>query len=227
MLRVTQLVGFGGNSRSMTRTLTTSLLDSTNTTLFTFASAGIGTETSDRFIAACVEMTFGVAGATVSSVNIGGVTAVLGVTAGVAGGTKDIWYTPKLADGGPSGTTATIVVTGTGPPAPLNCGVEVYALTGSGSVTPTATASDTSAPLSVSINVSGGGVVLAGGRGAGTPGAASWTGLTQDVDGSLDAGVVKSTSASNEFPTGTSALTVSLSFAAGTPTSLAVAAWGP
>jgi hypothetical protein len=228
MLRVSNLSGFGGRNRGpVTRELTASAVDNTDQKIFTFAGKSFGTETPDRVMAVSVELTGGLTTTTLTSVTIGGVAATKLVAASASGGFQEIWGTPKTQDAGPTGTSGNIVVTSASTANSLNCAIEVYAIKGAASATPDHTAPDTSSPLSVTIDVPANGVAIAGARGVSTPGNASWTGLTEDVDAAVDGGVSASTSASAEFTTAQTGLTVSVSFAAGTATGLAVASWGP
>jgi len=220
--------GFLGSAPlKVVHSLTANAVDNANQNTYTFTSQAIGTQSNDRFIAVCVELTGGITTATLDSVTVGGVSATRRVAGSASGGFKEIWTTPTVANSGPTGTTANIVVSATSSPVCLNCAIEVYAITGASSVVPTATASDTAAPLSQSINVPANGLCIGGARGVGTPGNATWTGLTKDADNAVDAGVSHSTSASAEFTTAQVGLTVACSFAAGTATGMAVAAWGP
>jgi hypothetical protein len=204
-----------------TRELTAQSTDSTDLTTYTFASQGLGTETSDRFIVVAINGTPTATPRSVSSVTVGGVSASVVVTANSSGLTE-MWQTAKVSNGGPTGTSGTVVVTFSG--SMFNAQIAVYAVKGAGSNTPTATATDTSAPLSQSLSVPAGGVAIAGARAAVTPGDTTWGGLTEDTDQLGDGGISRGSSASAEF-TSAATPTIAASWGAGTATGLAAAAW--
>ncbi len=207
----------------VTRELTAQSTDSTDQTTYTFASQSLGTETADRFIVAAINGTGSAQGRTVSSVTIGGVTAGVVVTADNLGGVTEIWQTTRVVDGGPTGTSGTVVVTFSG--SMFNAQIAIYAVKGANSNTPTATATDTSAPLSQSLSAPAGGVAIAAARAAATPGDTTWSGLTEDTDQLGDGGISRGSSASAEL-TSAATPTISASWGAGTATGLAAAAWG-
>jgi hypothetical protein len=128
-------------------------------------------------------------------------------------------------NGGPTGTAGDVVVNTTG--FNFNCSVAVYAVKGAANVTPTDVQNDETSPLSLTLNVPANGVAIAVARGASTPGDTTWTGLTEDTDQLLDVGIVRGTSASNEFSGAQTGLTITASWGAGTAVALCAAAWGP
>jgi plastocyanin domain-containing protein len=163
-------------------------------------------------------------GRSVSSCTVGGVSASAVVTANASSGVTEIWVTPMVAAGGPTGTSATVAVNFSG--AMLNAAIEVYAIKGASSTTASATASDTTSPLSQSLSIPNNGAAVAVARAAGTPGNTTWSGLTEDSDQAVEGGIAVATSASLEV-TGVATPTVAASWGAGTATGLVAAAWAP
>lgn len=158
------------------------------------------------------------------TVTIGGVTATQEVVAdlGASGSNSGIF----TASGVPSGTqTVSIGVSG-GSGVSTRFAAELYKIEGHASLTPDSTATDTShttgspaATLNVPAGAAALGVAMELG---GTATAASWSGLTEDVDDSASSTIY--TSASDSFPGGDASLSTSVSFTGGT-TLLAVGAW--
>lgn len=225
MLRVNQLIGFGAGGNKVTRELTASAVSSADQTNYTFSSQSLGAETADRFMVVAATITGNAVGRTIDSVTVGGVSATQAIQTIAGGGAAEIWYTPKVADSGPTGSTGDVVVNTSG--SCLNCSVAVYAVKSASSVTPTAAQNDTSSPLSLSINVPANGVGIAVARAAGTPGDTTWAGFIEDTDQALDGGIGVGTTASAEFSAEQVGLTVSASWGAGTANTLSAAAWGP
>ena len=121
-------------------TFTDSSVNSGSATAYTFSSQAIGTASSDRVVA--VGVTAGNSAAGVSTLTVGGVSAVKAID--VTNNTEaELWYASV-----PSGTTADIVVTfssGKG-----RCGIGVWALTGVTGVGATNTSTSSTATLTVS-----------------------------------------------------------------------------
>ena len=205
----------------VTRELTAQSTDSTDQTTYTFASQNLGTETSDRFIVVAINATPAATPRSISSVTVGGVGASVVVGAG-ASVLTEIWKTPKVSDGGPTGTSGTVVVTFSG--AMFNAQVAIYAVKGANSSTAVTVVADAAPPLSQALFVPAGGVAIAAARAAGTPGDTTWSGLSEDTDQLGDGGISRGSSASAEFASDATP-TIAASWGAGTATGLVAAAW--
>lgn len=148
----------------------------TNLTTYTFSSASLGAEATDRVIIVAFGGTAG-SSKTISSVTIGGVAATLAVNANISWAiTSGIYYAAV-----PSGTTGDIVITFSG--SMNQCVCNVFRMTGQSSNTPAATGSDTTGTTTSdpNCNVVTGDKVVAfsiGGDGS----ACAWTGATEVDD---------------------------------------------
>lgn len=198
MLRNTSLIGFGMNKRVISKSLTDSAVDSTDTTAYTFAGKSIGAADSNRRIIIAVAGSSVTAGRTISSVTVGGLTATGDVTATSTGFGTNISALYRVVV--PTGTTADVVVTFSG--SMRHCGISVYRLINAGAVFNTATdiTIGGSNDLSASINIPGGGCAIGSviGNGSAAVRTWTWTNLTEDVDATIE-GATSYTTASDVF----------------------------
>lgn len=196
---------------------TTSTAD---TNSYTFSSQNLGTASSDRYIIVGAVARKAGASATISSITIGGVSATI-----VKQQTNTITNTnvSGLAIAAvPTGTTGNIVVTFSA--TMLRCAISAYAVTELDSATPYDDASSTSADPSVSLDIPTDGFAIGMGLTAAAS-TATWTGLTEDVDGTLES-FVTYTSASDEFPSGATGRTITIDFGSTNESSACFVSWG-
>jgi hypothetical protein len=162
-------------------------------TTYTFTAANIGTATSDRVVVVGVMLNSSVS-RTVSSVTLGGnaMTSIVG--------TNSASNTALFRISVASGTTADIVVTGSG--GANGCYVVVYSLTGWGTVTTydsSSAASTSAATISATINTASGGAVI-GIQNRFNTGSVTTSGFTtQNVNTTFDG--TQRIYAGNTFPT--------------------------
>ena len=205
----------------VTRTLTAQASNGADQTNYSFASQSLGTETASRFIVVAIVGGGAAAGRSVSSCSVGGVAANALVNAN-ATNVAEMWVTPRVVDGGPTGTSGTVAVNFSG--SMFNAIIAVYAIDGASSTTPSSTVSDTSAPLSSTLTIPAGGVGIAVAHASVTPGNTTWGGLTEDSDQGIEPRV--GSTASLESISGASP-TVTVSWSAGVAEGFAAASWGP
>jgi len=167
--------------------------NTTGATTYTFTAANIGTATSDRVIVVGVMLNSST-NRTVSSVTLGGnaMTSIVG--------TNSASNTALFRISVASGTTADIVVTGSG--ASNGCYVVVYSLTGWGTVTTydsNSAASTNAATISTTIDTASGGAVI-GIQNRFNTGSVTTAGFTtQNVNTTFDG--TQRIYAGNTFPT--------------------------
>lgn len=225
---IQQLLLSYGNKVNVTNTANTS--SGTDLTTYTFTTQSIGAADPNRVVVCCVFGGVGSAGRTISSVTIGGVTATAGVTA-ISGTSGGSWASSIYYARVPTGTTATVEIVWSGSMG--RCGISLYRLITRGSIAPSATASDvtySSGVLSNTINCPPNGAIIACGYGSilSTTNI-TWSGVTEDVEGVLEASTERYGSASGNFDTNQSGLTVSATWNGSSQTdgSLTIAAWSP
>lgn len=165
-----------------------STADVTNST-YTFASAAIGTASSDRYVAIGIYGRGSTSGT--ASVTVAGQSCSILVN-GNAGGANEcqIWITDAPVT---SGTTASVVVTTNG--SWSNCGISTYALTGLQSIVPTATVTTTTNNSARSLAIDAGGVAICVGYSAATS-TFTTTGMTEDADVTVESTVASGTAGS-------------------------------
>jgi hypothetical protein len=166
--------------------------NTTGATTYTFTAANIGTATSDRVIVVGVMLNSST-NRTVSSVTLGGnaMTSIVG--------TNSASNTALFRISVASGTTADIVVTGSG--ASNGCYVVIYSLTGWGTVTTynSNSATGSSATISTTIDTASGGAVI-GIQNRFNTGSVTTAGFTtQNVNTTFDG--TQRIYAGNTFPT--------------------------
>jgi hypothetical protein len=164
--------------RPVTFTWTANVSTTTGSSSVTFSSVAIGTASSTRLVIVCVGMRGNAgAGRTVSGCTIAG-TAATQIVASASNANPTAIYTLVVA----TGTTASIVVTGSGTLS--RAGIGVATLDGyasSAAVGTNATVSTSATSVSLGVNASSGGVVLwTNARDA--VASATWSGATADDD---------------------------------------------
>lgn len=167
-------------------TYTDNATDATNLTTYTFAGMDFGAASSDRIMVAAI--IGGGTAATISSVTIGGVSASRVVQANNSNSNSAEIWTAAV----PTGTSGDVVVVwSTGI---ARSGASLYRMTGAEStVIDTDTTGATNGlsaqfDLNQTINtVTGGAVVSVAYQGYFDPGTWTWTGLTEDVEGNVEA----------------------------------------
>jgi hypothetical protein len=181
---------------------------------YSYSSVNIGAATADRLV--IVGALWGSASGTqtVSSLSIGGTAATQVV---MEGGGAGIFA--RLVS---SGTTATIAVTF--PSAVTSCGIYVWTLIDYQSSTAVDTVTDNSSPLSQSLTTSGGGVIVAVARASGSAGF-TWTGLTEQDDGSVNASTALRLSAADLQDTAAGSTAIAVTPVGTTSPRLAAASW--
>lgn len=220
MLFANQLVGFGVFGDAKRVIFNASAKSVTDTTTYTFTNTSIGSATADRIV--IVGVGGAAAGLSTSTVvTIGGSTATAAVDATFAkAGHGYISKLYMLAV--PSGTTATIVSTFSA--ATNRSGICVWSAYGCmTTVAGAGTCTFSASTSSIGANPSGGAVGVAYSfsqiEGGGTEGSATWSGMTINVDETIEDVSVKQTCASTNGPVGFTTIT----FAATTPNAGCVA----
>jgi hypothetical protein len=208
-------------------TRTADLHDDVNRTIYTFSGASLGTEASGRVIVVCVSSGQDNEIRTISSVTVAGnscrINAQTGADGGSVAGAVGI-ASLVLA----SGTTGDIVVTFSSA-APRNCGITVYNVTGLSGETEFDFASSTSDPASMTISVEDGGCIIGVTNDRNTAGTVTWTGITEDVDDTIEASTSTTHSTAFEvFETGETDKSVTADLST-TPNaySAVVVSWSP
>jgi hypothetical protein len=201
----------------VTYTYNTFDFSNANTTAFTFTSKSIGTAAANRKVVIVVGGNADLR--TVSTLTVGGISASLVKRQQNADGTSEIWQADV-----PTGTTANVVVTWSGPQ--NTCGIGSYSLYGAAAAA-SATASNTSNPLSTTINIPAGGVCIGTVQQYGGSQTWSWSGLTEDFDSTMG-GSRPFSGASTASSGGVTGQTVTAT-PSGSPSgqTLALASWAP
>jgi hypothetical protein len=173
---LTNLVGFGASSGAMpSHAFTANAVNATDLTTYTFSTQAIGTAAVGRYIVVAVFLS-SVASRVVSTLTVGGNSATL-IGSQVSGAFSVVSLWGVRVD---TGTTADVVVTGTG--ALLHCGIGVWALYDLLSTTPTDTGSSTADPSTDTLTVLDGGIAIAVAGSGSTVATYTWTGLTERYD---------------------------------------------
>lgn len=171
---------------------------------YTFSSQNIGTAAADRYILVVVSTRdSGTAGATLSSLTIGGQSAAIYVQRSRNPvNTNAVAIAAALVT---SGATADIAVIWDTPV--LRCAIEVYHVTGADMSAAHGTAfDDTSGDvLTMSLDVPAGGFAVGGGIVAGST-TGAWSGITEDHEGVVEATTFSS--ASGEFASAQTGLSI-------------------
>jgi hypothetical protein len=203
-LALTNLIGFGASSGAMpSHAFTANAVNATDLTTYTFSTQAIGTAAVGRFIVVSVCLS-SVASRVVSTLTVGGNSATL-IGSQVSGAFSVVSLWGVRVD---TGTTADVVVTGTG--ALLHCGIGVWALYDLLSTTPTDTGSspDPTNPSTDTLTVLDGGIAIAiTGNGSGLV-TYTWTGLTENFDETVEAANLVAHSGASLNPATGSALAI-------------------
>lgn len=220
MLFANQLVGFGVFGASKSVVFNASAKSTTDTTTYTFTNTAIGAATADRIVIV------GVGGAAVglctsTVLTIAGSTATV-ICDGSFAKTGNGYISKLYMLAVPSGTTATIVSTFSA--AAGRSGICVWSAYGcTTTVAGAGTCTFSASTSSIGANPSGGAVGVAYSfsqiEGGGTQGSATWSGMTINVDETIEDVSVKQTCASTNGPVGFTTIT----FAATTPNAGCVA----
>lgn len=224
------LTGFWQKKTSVSAVITITFTDNEdatgNLTTYTSGSLNSGTATSDRISIAGLSCSSGTAGTprSLSSATINGVSADI-ISGGTNSGQRDSTYIVAAIN--PTGTTAVVSFTWSG-----QCGrasVVLWSMTGRSTTTAFDTATDfngTSSDPSTTIDIpANGGAVAFAQQGAAIT-SATWTGLTERTD-TQNESVNTFSSASDNFASAQTGLTVTCNFASNGVSSMAVASWGP
>lgn len=198
-----------------------SATDTTDTDVYTFASQNLGTASSDRHIIVTTVARKAGTGFTLLSVTIGGVSANI-----VAQTTNTLTNSDTAAmviANVPSGTTGDIVITWS--TTVLRCAVGVYHATGIDSITAYDSDSSTAADPTVNLDIPEGGFTVGGGLTAAAT-TASWTGLTENDDATLESFVTYTWASSNGMSLETGR-TLAIDFASSTESAGVFASWSP
>jgi hypothetical protein len=181
-----------------------------NNAVYTFADLDAGAADADRYLAVAVTMSDDGLAAAATACTIGGQSATEAAGQSVAAASESnyagVWIVKV-----PTGTTATVEVTGN--TTMQSCSVTLYRIIGIASATPTDTDTASSAVgglLSMDLDVQSGGVAIGAGVNADQGTAASWVGLTEDDDQQNDN--MRHTAASGAFSAtaAASAITVTM-----------------
>lgn len=169
---------------------TTAFKSASDLTTYTSDARSIGSASATREVYALFSGFTGSSGRTISSVTIGGVSAVQRAfvrNGGLGNSTIAAIYSANV----PTGSTAVVVVTFSGAMADFACAC--IALDGLNSTTPEDTATGTANlgtdTVSANIDLAGSGYTMAiacDGQAAGTLPTVTWTGLTETVDDPVD-----------------------------------------
>lgn len=206
MLKTTHLIGFGGSVPDIpvaTRSYRTSLTTTSFVSPQTYLSVDIGTAAdSRRVLVGIFNRGVGAGSSAITSVTIGGVTASILETASASADDKMWTFIAKV----PTGTTANIVVTGSGLGGAT--AVMVYALYNLVFDDPTDTDKQTLVdPSSVNVDAYAGGVIVGFFYTVPQSTTVTWTNVTEDVDTVFDSNRTFS-AGSAEFATAQTALAI-------------------
>lgn len=195
--------------------------DTTDASAYTFAGQSLGAAADDRYIVVSAVGRKAGAAFTLLSISIGGVAATIitQITNTITNSDAAALVIAKV----PTGATGDIVVTWS--TTILRCQINVWRLTGISSPTPSDFDQSTAADPSVNLDIPANG----GAIGAGLTAAASsatWTGLTEDSDSTLESFVTQT--AAHSFPLSLeTGRTITIDFASSTESAGVFASWAP
>lgn len=198
----------------------------TNAATYTFSSQNLGTADSARKIIVAVEARINSSTPTFDSATIGGVSASIAKSAFRTNGTTSSICALIVADV-PTGTTGDVVVNYSA--SCDRCAIQMYRAVGVDSSTPTDTAEATTGDdPTTSIDVPAGGFAIACAIMNNTGSSQiTWTGLTEDHESAPESSSVVG-SASDEFASAQTAMTVTTTWSTGSSINLPLliaAAW--
>ena len=205
----------GANLRRVELSHTANAVSTTDLTTYTFSSQALGAAHSNRKIVVAIIANDTDAGTTISTVTVGGVSASVvsdGTTTATAdAGSGNTRISAQYLAAVPTGTTGDIVITFSG--AMINCAITVYRLVNARTQAfhVVKDTSITTNALSVGLNIPGFGAAIGGVlmEGDGTARTASWVGLTEDTDATIESDDSYST-ANKSFAMAQSSLTVTV-----------------
>jgi len=198
-----------------------SATDIGNLSVYTFHDQNLGVADVGRYIIVAAMARKAGAATTITSITVGGesATIVKQVTNNITN--TDIAGIAIAAV--PTGTSGDIVVTfGAGM---VRCAIGVYRVVGIDSATPADSGSSIADDPTCSLDVPAGGFAIGTGLTA-KAASASWTGLTEDYDGTLET-YVTYTGASDEFVAEQAGLTIVIDFALSAESVGVFASWAP
>lgn len=218
------LLGCGAAGLTTAATLASSFVssasDGVDASSFTFTGQNIGSAAATRIVVVTVH---GRGNASVSGVTIGGVSATQVVAlSNPASGVRDTVAMFQLAFA--AGTTANIVVTWSASVG--RCAIGVFNITGDAAASSTATATQNSGdPTTTTINIRANGCAIAAAYdGTGVANSATWAGLTERYDATVENDTY--TGASADFATVQTGLSIGPDWAnAPSDVVLVIAAW--
>ncbi len=220
------MLGFGAGQAPpvipVTIAYTATASSNANAVSYTFGSVAIGTAAANRRVVIAVGAYYG----EISSMTIGGVSAVYHVGNAADRNASnvymgEIWSAPLA-----TGTTATIVTTFT--TSIYRMGISAFALYGaSATATDTAVDDDLSNPNTVAIDIVKGGLAV-GIVGQGVARAATWTNMTERNEVALESGVSFSAADTNTAVADDTTLAITVNYGGGVnQQGLSVASFGP
>jgi len=184
MFMTNHLIGFGASAGVTSVSIGTvyTAQDASNASTYTFASVQYGTAKNNRHLVIVVQISSDGSG-TISDLTVDTVSATQLLSVVATSEHMAIYIITR-----DTGTSGTIVATISG--SPQGCAIEVYPIYDA-SATAYDTASDiTGNPVSATINVAAGGAVIGGiiHRSDTIPTTYTWSGLTENWDGTIDGG---------------------------------------
>lgn len=186
---------------------------------YTFSSQSLGTADADRYIVVSAIARKAGAGFTLTGITVGGIEADI---------VKQVTNTITNSDCAalviaavPTGTTGDVVVTWS--TTVLRCAIGMWRLVGIESAIPYDSDSSTAADPSVALDVLENGVAIGAGLTAASS-SATWTGLTENFDGTLET-FVTYTGAGLQLVADETGRTITIDFASSTESAGVFASW--
>ena len=187
---------------------------------YNFASVNLGTAAGDRYIIACVAARVGSGTPTIDAVSIGGVSATPVVTqVNTSSGSNVIGIFIAAV---PTGTTGDVDVTFS--TTMLRCVVTLYRATGI-NPTPSDTDSSTATDPTCNLDIPAGGFAIGAACVGSVAGSFTWTGITEDYDAATESFTMSS--ASDEFVSAQTGLTITADSVNSTAPVGVFASWAP
>lgn len=204
-----------------TRTFLQAAQDTANGSTYTFSSQNFGAADAGRYIVCCFQSRAGSGSPIVTSVTIGGVSASIAVQrASTSDGRTLCCIAVAAVPTGASGNVVVVVDTSM-----VRAEIQLYRVLGISGVTAADVDSSIANSPSVSLDIPAGGIGIgcAGFNGLTT---CTWAGLTEDSDQQIESNQTDS-SASGEFATQQSGLTITCTPIAANSSCGVFASWGP
>ena len=194
--------------------------DTSDQTTYTFSSQNLGTAADDRHIIVGILSRKAGATTTISSVTVGGVSATIVEQVTNTGTNSDVAGIAIAAV--PTGTTGDVVVTfGAGM---VRAAISLYRATGLDSATASQSLNSTASAPAVNLDIPVNGFAIGAGITAASS-TATWSGLTEDYDTTLES-FVTVTSAHDVFTDGATDEAISITFGSSNEPAGVFAAWG-